>query len=84
MIMGNQKKKTKEVINTGRGRALRATCTYLCGGHSTLPTISQTFDRGSYVPGIGDTKMKTVFPEFMVSQSGEIDQNVRDCNLVID
>lgn len=82
--MGNQKKKTKAEIHTVRGLALRATCTCLCGGHSALPAISQTFDRGYYVPGMGDTKMKAVFPEFTGSQSREIDLNVRDYNLVID
>lgn len=81
---GEPEEKIKEVIHTVRGLSLRATCTYLCGGHSTLPAISQIFDRGYYVPGSGDTKMKAVFPEFMGLQSGEIDQNVRGCNLVFD
>lgn len=82
--MGNQKKKTKAVIHTVRGLALRAACAYLCGGHSALPAISQIFDRGYYVPGMEDAKMNAVFPEFTGSQSREIDLNVRDCNLVID
>ncbi len=33
--------------------------------------------------GIGCTKIRATFPEFMGLQSGELDQNVRDCYLAV-
>lgn len=57
--------------------------TSLCIGYSTTLAISQTLGRYYHVTGIGDTKMQAIFIEFMGLQSGETDQNVSNCNLVI-
>lgn len=78
--MGKQQKKSRARGDSPcRESVMRAVYACLCRSHSPVTAISQIFDSCYYVAGNEDTELQATFPEFLDSQSGETDQNVRDC-----